>query len=55
MPNESIYYLIKYETLVDLANAIREKTGKSDPINPSQMAAEIRSIPSGDSENPEQS
>ena len=44
-------YLIQDSTLLNIANAIREKTGKSDDINVSDMASEIASITvgSGDS------
>lgn len=38
---------IKESTLSDIGDAIREKTGKSDLIIPSDMPAEIKSISSG--------
>lgn len=37
-------YLIQQETLVDIANSIREKTGTTEAIVTSNMAASIRSI-----------
>lgn len=37
-------YIIQGETLTDIANAIREKTGKSEPILAENMASEILSI-----------
>lgn len=40
-------YLIDDTTLVSIGTAIREKTGKSDLINPTQMPDEIRSIEAG--------
>ena len=39
-------YLIKETTLSSIANAIREKSGKSDPISPSSLALEISNITS---------
>lgn len=43
-------YIIKEETLTDIANAIRFKTGKSDPITPLEMPEEILSISGGGDE-----
>ena len=40
-------YLIKSETLEDIADAIREKTGSQDTIAVSDFASEIENIPSG--------
>lgn len=40
-------YLIQDTTLTRIADAIRGKTGKSDPIQTSGMAAEIQSIQAG--------
>lgn len=40
-------YLIQGETLSGIADAIRVKTGKSDPIQANSMASEIQAIPSG--------
>lgn len=37
-------YTIKEETLTDIANAIREKTGKTETIKPINMANEIMTI-----------
>lgn len=42
-------YLIQSETLADIADAIRAKTGGSALINPEDMASKIESIPSGGS------
>ena len=35
---------IESDTLADLADAIRSKTGKTDKLSPSKMAAEIREL-----------
>lgn len=43
MPN----YMIEGQTLTDIADAIRAKTGSSDPITGANMATEIENIPSG--------
>ena len=40
-------YVIEDTTLTNTANAIREKTGKTDTITPSNFATEIASIESG--------
>lgn len=40
-------YLIQGGTLTAIAGAIREKTGNSNPLSPSQMVDEIMSISSG--------
>lgn len=40
-------YLIQGETLTDIANAIREKTGGTDPIPTSDMAGLIAAIEAG--------
>lgn len=40
-------YLIKETTLSDIADSIRSKTGKSDPIQTDNMAAEIQGLTSG--------
>lgn len=40
-------YVIEDTTLTNIASAIREKTGKSDLLLPSQMPSEIQSISSG--------
>ena len=40
--------LIEETNLTNIANAIREKTGKSDLITPPNMASEITNIPTGD-------
>lgn len=37
-------YLIKGETLTDIANAIRSKTGGTDDIKAKDMASSIQSI-----------
>lgn len=42
-------YVIEDTTLNNTANAIREKTGKTDKITPSNFATEIASIESGGS------
>lgn len=39
--------IIKDETLAAVANAIREKTGKTDKMAPVEMATEIAEIPTG--------
>ena len=39
--------LIKKETMIGLADAIREKTGKSESYKPSEMAGAVASIESG--------
>ena len=41
-------YLIDSETLTDIADSIREKTGGTDPINVSDMPSEIEGITTGD-------
>lgn len=43
-------YMIQGDTLTGIADAIRGKTGKSDPIQTSSMAAEIQAIPTGGNE-----
>lgn len=40
-------YVIKGQTLTDIADAIRSKTGGSSPIDVSDFATEIENIPSG--------
>ena len=40
-------YLVQEETLTDIADAIREQTGDSDPIMLSNFASEIASITGG--------
>lgn len=40
-------YMIQGETLTAIANAIREKTGGTNPIDPSQMATEISGMSGG--------
>ena len=40
-------YMIQGETLSSIADAIRGKTGGTDPISPEQMAAEIGNIQAG--------
>lgn len=40
-------YLIQDTTLENIANAIREKTGKSEPIPVTNLAEEIKNLPSG--------
>ena len=47
MPN----YMIEGQTLTDIADAIRAKTGSSDPITGANMASEIENIPSGGDES----
>ena len=42
-------YTIEDTTLTNIANSIREKTGKSEKLLPSQMPNEIKSIESGSS------
>lgn len=42
-------YLIQDTTLASIADAIRSKTGKSDPLTPDQMVSEIESITGGGS------
>lgn len=42
-------YTIEDTTLTNIANSIREKTGKSEKLLPSQMPNEIKSIESGGS------
>jgi len=39
------FYKIDSDILTDIANAIRRKTGTSEPINVSDMAEIILSIP----------
>lgn len=46
-------YMIQGDTLSAIANAIRGKTGGSDPISPEQMATEISNIASGGGGLPE--
>jgi hypothetical protein len=41
------YYSIKGETLQDMADAIRKKTGKTDGLKPDEMASEIAMISGG--------
>lgn len=40
-------YLIQGQTLTDIADAIRSKTGSSSPISGADMATEIENIPTG--------
>lgn len=40
-------YKISGERLTDIANAIRGKTGKADPLTLEQMATEIEGIEAG--------
>lgn len=42
-------YVIKGETLTDIADAIRSKISSTDPINPSDMAENINKINGGGS------
>ena len=42
-------YIIQNSTLVDIADAIREKTGSSERLSPSDMATEIGKITVGSS------
>lgn len=42
--NEDALYSIYESTLTDMADALREKTGKTDPIKVTDMASEIRGI-----------
>lgn len=41
------YYLIEDSTLIDIGNAVREKTGKTNTMTPSEMANAIRNINTG--------
>lgn len=41
-------YIIQSETLENIADAIRAKTGKTDAITPEEMPAEIQEITGGD-------
>lgn len=45
-------YVIEETTLTNTANAIREKTGKTEAITPTNFATEIASIESGGGETP---
>ena len=47
-------YLIQDTTLSDIANAIREKTGKSDAMTPYEMPDEIASIQTGGAPLPDE-
>ena len=40
-------YLIQSQTLTDIADAIRSKTGSSSPISGANMASEISAISTG--------
>lgn len=40
-------YLIKKQTLDNIANAIRTRTSSANMMTPAQMAAAITAIPSG--------
>lgn len=40
-------YLIESQTLTDIADAIRDKAGTSDPIQVSEMDTAIANIPAG--------
>ena len=44
------HYLIDGSTLTDIGNAVREKTGRTNTMSPSEMASAIRSI-SGSSDS----
>lgn len=44
---------INEETLINIGNAIREKTGKNNLISPGSMPEEIRSITGGDGDSDE--
>ena len=44
--------LIQESTLTDIANAIREKKGTTDALDPANFATEISSIASGGGEIP---
>lgn len=44
-------YIIESQTLTDIADAIRGKTGSSSTLTPLQMPSAIASIPSGSSVN----
>ena len=45
--SKSENYIIQNSTLVDIADAIREKTGSSERLSPSDMATEIEALGSG--------
>ena len=47
--SKSENYIIQNSTLVDIADAIREKTGSSEKLSPSDMATEIGKITVGSS------
>ena len=47
-------YTIKDTTLTSIADAIREKTGKTDLITPEDMGAAITNLPSGGGDLPEE-
>ncbi|MBR5878294.1 MAG: BspA family leucine-rich repeat surface protein [Akkermansia sp.] len=53
--DRSIEYLIKAGTMADIAEAIREKTGSTDSLTPSQMIDAIQSIQGGGSGEAEES
>lgn len=38
-------YLISETTLTNIANAVREETGRTDKMTPSAMATAIRNMP----------
>ena len=40
-----VKYVVKHSTLAAIADSIRAKTGKTDPITPTEMSEEILSIP----------
>lgn len=48
LESEDSAYVIKKSTLKMIANSIRMKTGKTSPLNPLDMAAEILTISGGD-------
>ena len=47
--SKSENYIIQNSTLVDIADAIREKTGSSEKLSPSDMVTEIGKIAVGSS------
>lgn len=51
---KEIEYKIKRSTLVDIANAIREKTGSTDKIKVSDLDDAVKAITAGGSDEPKQ-
>lgn len=43
--------LLKEETVVSIADAIREKSGSSEKMTPAQMAVKIQNLTVGESED----